>query len=127
MRWNDLGKEALSSSMSIHVTKLGGDWTMENSGLKQEGDVSLYGRGGNEMDFIIPKHVLNAATKCKKNLSCLRTGDTQDCCPVAKDINGLLFVKFRGSLVCGEYNLHFGGADICTCPVRRERYIRYKI
>ena len=100
---------------------------MVDSELKQEGDVSLYSRGVKEMDFIIPKHILNNATKCKRNLSCLRTGNAQDCCPVAKDINGLLFVDLRGSLCCGGYNLPFGRADICMCPVRKERHARYKI
>jgi len=113
--------------MNIHVTKLGGDWTMEDSGLKQEGDVSLYSRGGNGMDFFIPKHILNSATQCKRNLSCLRTGNAHDCCPIAKDINGLLFVDFRGSLLCGGYDLSFGRADICNCPVRKEMHARYKI
>ncbi len=99
---------------------------MADFGPKRGGDVSRKVWAGNEVDFVIPAHILNAATKCRKNLSCLRTGDTHDCCPVAKNINGLIFVKFRGSLVCGGYDLPFGGVDICTCPVRRERYIRYK-
>ena len=100
---------------------------MEDSELKRGGDASRYGWGGKEVDFFIPKHILNNATKCKRNLACLRTGNDQDCCPVAKDINGLIFVQFRGSLVCGGYDLPFGGADLCTCPVRRERYARYRI
>ena len=100
---------------------------MEDSGLKRGGDVSLYGWGGKEMDFIIPKHILNNATKCNRNLCCLRTGNAHDCCPIVKDINGLLFVDFRGSLICGGYNLPFGRAEICMCPVRKERHARYKI
>lgn len=100
---------------------------MVDSELKQEGDVSLYSRGVKEMGFIIPKHILNNAIKCKRNLSCLRTGNAQDCCPVAKDVNGLLFVDLRGSLCCGGYNLPFGRAEICMCPVRKERHARYKI
>lgn len=100
---------------------------MEGSELKRGGEVPRYGWGWNQMDFIIPKHILDNATKCKRNRACLRTGNDQDCCPVAKDINGLLFVEFRGSLVCGGYDLPFGSANICTCPVRRERYIRYKV
>jgi hypothetical protein len=79
------------------------------------------------MDFIIPKHILNNATKCKRNLLCLRTGNVHDCCRVTKDVNGVLFVAFRGSPPCGGYNLSFGYAEICTCPVRAEKFARYKI
>jgi len=115
------------ASRNVQVVKLGGDWTVADSGLKRWRDASRHGWGGKEMGFIIPKHILDAATKCKRNLSCLRNGSDQACCTVAKEINGLLFVDFRDALLCGGYNLPFGRADMCTCPVRKERYARYKI
>ena len=46
-------------------------------------------------------------------------------CVVKQNVNGVLFVDYRHSIVC-DCMLLFGVDYICTCPVRKEIYERYR-
>jgi len=74
----------------------------------------------------INEDIIKQTTKCKKNLSCL-SGDTTGLCEVEACINEKIhFLKCTYSNLCG-YQIPFGYSSVCSCPVRKELYNRYKI
>ncbi|VVB86680.1 Uncharacterised protein [uncultured archaeon] len=65
-------------------------------------------------------------TKCKKDFSCL-SGERTDLCMVEYCVNGEIhFLRCMYNSRCG-YQIPFGYSSVCTCPVRKELYNRYKI
>jgi hypothetical protein len=78
--------------------------------------------------------IIDKATKCHANLSCLNDKDTPKCsdrlamCPVESKIgDGMVFVNFNHDISC-IYNIPFvDNQIICNCPVRYEIYERYNI
>jgi hypothetical protein len=78
------------------------------------------------MSISIGDDLKKQATKCEKDCACL--GENSSICPVAiKMDTGVLFVDYNKRRSC-KYKMSYGYKDtICTCPVRKELYSRYKI
>lgn len=67
-----------------------------------------------------------AATKCRKELSCL-SDDREDMCIVEDCVKGdVHFVKCLNHESC-LYQYAFGDKFVCCCPVRKELFNKYKI
>jgi len=78
------------------------------------------------MKFTIEEHIKKAATKCRKDFSCL-TGNKECLCPV-RAINGNHTVQIDGSSANScKYCFHMEPKIYCLCPVRNELYNRYGI
>ncbi|HEY9204750.1 MAG TPA: hypothetical protein VIO58_02420 [Candidatus Methanoperedens sp.] len=68
--------------------------------------------------------ILKTATRCEKRLSCLLGTDV---CRVESCIDDKIhFIKCMNSESC-NYRIAFGYSYVCTCPVRKELFNRYKI
>jgi len=73
----------------------------------------------------ISNEVRMLATKCTKKHSCL-CGES-DFCGVEKCVNNaVLFIKCKQNASC-PYQIFFGNDFICSCPVRKAIYDKYKI
>ncbi|MBI9070515.1 MAG: hypothetical protein JEY94_02895 [Melioribacteraceae bacterium] len=80
------------------------------------------------MSYIVPKKIIAKAAKCNYNHSCVETGKCNgyDLCKV-EDTVGLdvLFIEYRNEHSCG-YMLNYGNSYMCTCPVRKYIFNKYK-
>jgi len=66
------------------------------------------------------------ANKCKKDHSCL-SGDATSLCKIEFCIEDKVhFIKCIDENPC-NYRIPFGYSYVCTCPVRKELYNRYKV
>jgi hypothetical protein len=78
------------------------------------------------MVFEIDNDIKGLATLCKSNLACLES-DCHTICIVKDCINGKVhFIECKDQNFC-TYKKSFGHNHICTCPVRKEIYNKYKI
>jgi len=78
-----------------------------------------------EFRYKIEKRIVDEAVKCEKEFQCL-SGDEECLCPVEDEIEGnILFVQSLN--VSCPYRISFGYSFICTCPVRKYLFIRYKV
>ena len=71
------------------------------------------------MQIDVPSDVLEQASKCKSNYSCIETrqcGDVVDCEVNYANGRNVLFLKSDKTIQC-PYRLIFGGATLCHCPV----------
>lgn len=76
------------------------------------------------MNIKVDDNILQKTTKCRKKFSCL-SGETP--CGVELCIdNKIHFIKCVSNKSC-NYRVSFGYSDVCTCPIRKELYNRYKI
>jgi len=75
----------------------------------------------------IEKETKESATKCEKNFACLMDKD-HTLCAVERYVNGdVIFIKCLDTKHCA-YKMPFGfSLWMCTCPVRKEFFKRYKI
>ena len=78
------------------------------------------------MKFEIPKDILVRTTLCPKNFACLDE-ETRDTCPISIPVGSdVCFVDYQGDNGC-RYAENYGyKRTICTCPVRKEIWKRYK-
>jgi len=74
----------------------------------------------------ISDDILKKATRCKKNISCLRDENAEICKVELCIENKIHFIKCINSKPC-SYKIPFGYSFVCICPVRKELYNRYKI
>jgi hypothetical protein len=77
------------------------------------------------MDIKVDDNIIEQTTKCRKNFSCL-SGETPIYSVESNINNKIHFIKCVNNKSC-SYILSFGYSFICTCPVRKELYNRYKI
>jgi hypothetical protein len=72
--------------------------------------------------------LVNATTHCEKGFSCLKEG-RGDCCQVVElDAKGNLYVECNKPVNAHcYYSYHVGKRPACTCPVRKELYLKYKL
>jgi hypothetical protein len=89
---------------------------------------SLNGKKPREETFQISEEILSQTTKCPKNFQCLTNRQTTMCSidGVIDKYNGL-FISKKTRRNCPYLTLFGYYSYICTCPTRREIYIRYKI
>ncbi len=73
----------------------------------------------------ISERIQEEASKCKKKLACLK--EKCELCAVADCVNdSVLFVKSEYNASC-PYQQMFGNEFICSCPVRKEIYEKYRL
>jgi len=78
------------------------------------------------MEIKIDANTLKQTLHCEQNFKCLKN-DLTELCKVENCFNGEIhFIQCSDKLVC-NYKQIFGSSSICTCPVRREIYNKYKI
>ena len=74
----------------------------------------------------ISEDALKNTTRCEKEFSCL-SGDSECLCKVEYCVDdSVLFVGGRVNSTC-RYQMSFGDRIICSCPIRKEIYKRWKI
>ncbi len=72
----------------------------------------------------VNNEIIKKTTKCKKNFRCL-SGETP-LCKVEERMGEVIFIMCKEHDPC-QYRSYFGYSQVCTCPVRKELYSRYKI
>ncbi len=78
------------------------------------------------MHIQISEDTIKKTTKCQKSFSCL-SGERKDLCEVESCVNDEIhFLKCMYNSLC-RYRVPFGYSSVCTCPVRKELYNRYRI
>lgn len=77
------------------------------------------------MNIKIDDNIIQKTTKCRKNFSCL-SGEINHICKVEECMSEIIFIKCAEQNPC-KYRTYFGYSQLCSCPVRRELYFRYKI
>lgn len=74
---------------------------------------------------IDPK-VIQSATKCPSNFSCL-SNQNHALCIVKECVNEkIYFLECPKDNLC-NYKISFGKFDTCSCPVRQEIYNQFKV
>lgn len=76
------------------------------------------------MTFEIDKAFVESATKCEKNLVCLKSADHVYCPVSCCVMHTVHYVECLHDEPCA-YKETLEGSPICTCPVRREIFNRY--
>lgn len=73
--------------------------------------------------FGIDDDVVDRATECNRAFSCL--AGAKDCLCDIEEVadDPILFIRPDRRLVC-PYKVSFGEFSLCTCPVRREIFLR---
>ncbi len=74
----------------------------------------------------IDEAILKSASKCERGFSCLSGHDRAICPPENLIQNDVLFVKSAQTKTC-PYLVHFGFGFVCSCPVRKRIYKRYRV
>ena len=74
----------------------------------------------------IDKKVLKKTTECKKNFVCLDNNSNILCKVVDSIKQEIHFVRCLTEIDC-NYKLLYGDNCICTCPTRKEIFIKYEI
>lgn len=77
------------------------------------------------MKIVVSEKSLHDADNCQNNYSCLN-GDRDSLCPVTRNINDKVHFINCLNHSC-MYQMAFGLAYICTCPVRKEIYNKYRM
>jgi hypothetical protein len=78
------------------------------------------------MIFKVDDLTINKTTKCEKNFSCL-SKKRKDLCKVTYTVEDkVYFVECQNTEPC-SYVVPFGHSFFCSCPVRKEVYVRYNI
>ena len=77
------------------------------------------------MEIKIDEDTLKSTTKCEKNFSCLK--DQNGLCKVEYYIPDIVyFAKCNEHISC-RYKKGYGNSFFCSCPTRKEIYIKYKL
>ena len=72
----------------------------------------------------IENKIIEETTKCEKEFACLAS-HAQKCCKVEHSVAGkVLFVESLDENEC-RYKVHFGYSFMCTCPTRKEIYLKH--
>jgi hypothetical protein len=74
----------------------------------------------------VPEEVLQKTTKCNKDFRCLSGQDAHLCRIICCIGHNSYFVKCLSDKDCPYLEPH-KKTELCTCPVRNEIYLRYKI
>jgi hypothetical protein len=80
----------------------------------------------NKVDIKIDEDVIKSTTKCEKDFKCL-VDNTYELCKVTEAVHDkVIFVKCLEESYC-NYKMGYGYSHTCNCPIRKERYKKYKI
>jgi hypothetical protein len=74
----------------------------------------------------IDQAILSSTTRCRRGFSCLSAVSRSICPPEQFIQDDVLFVKSARTKMC-PYLVHFGLGFVCSCPVRKGIYKRYRI
>jgi hypothetical protein len=79
----------------------------------------------NYMIVKIDESTVKSTTNCSKGMPCL-DGVKKTLCEVDECVSDeVFFVKCLNNKLC-SYRINFGYDLMCTCPIRKEIYKRYK-
>ncbi len=79
-----------------------------------------------KIDLNVHDDIIKNTNRCKKDHSCL-SGFAADLCQVEMCIGEKIhFIKCMNENIC-NYRIPFGYSFVCTCPVRKELYNKYKL
>ena len=82
------------------------------------------------MKVEIDEHVINNTIKCLWDYACLSNNNDNNhkICEINnKEYSGVVFIKYREEIKECNYSERFGSSSyLCTCPVRKEIYRKYK-
>ena len=77
------------------------------------------------MKYEISQTIIQQTTQCDKEFNCLKSGNHPSC--FIKDcVNNQVHFVVKHGRYC-PYSLYFGNEVICTCPVRKELFSKYKV
>ncbi len=77
------------------------------------------------MKYEISQEIFRQTLECDRDIECLVPGN-QPSCSIKDCVNQKVHFIAKHNRHC-PYHLHFGNEIICTCPVRKELYNRYKV
>jgi len=77
------------------------------------------------MKYEVSQAIIQQTIQCDKDFACLKPGNHPGC-SIKECINDQVHFVAKHSRYC-PYGLSFGNEVICSCPVRKELYNRYKI
>ena len=79
-----------------------------------------------KIEFQINDNVLRDTTKCRKDFSCL-SGEKECLCELKYcSYDQSYYINPNTEKFC-NYMICYGSTILCSCPVRREIFDRYKI
>jgi hypothetical protein len=99
------------------------------SSFKTESSFALalrWGRRGLSVKIEVSADVMERATRCQRQFSCL-SGAVESLCVVEYVVAGELYCLKRTSWRGCNYERRFGDTFLCICPVRQEIYDRYEV
>lgn len=83
-----------------------------------------------DLQFDIAKHIVTSASKCRWDYACLTNSNLKNhkICDVESSSGyNVLFIDHKQEKLNCKYRIRFGHSSyLCTCPVRREIYKKYK-
>jgi len=77
------------------------------------------------MKLEISEGIIQQTTKCDRDFECLKSGCKPNC-EVKDCVSGKVHFVDKHNGYC-RYSFRFGNGIICSCPVRKELYNRYKV
>jgi hypothetical protein len=77
------------------------------------------------MNYAVDEKIKEAATKCENGHACLECEEHELCAVQHFVMHELLFVECLHTASC-PYKEKVSKITICTCPVRKEIYRRYR-
>lgn len=78
------------------------------------------------MKYDLPQDIIDKASQCKFEFSCLNPETPRRCSVESVVLGTAVFVKKNDDNFC-NYNLPFGYSHICTCPVRKALHEKYGV
>ena len=76
------------------------------------------------MALTISQEIIDQATECDRDFSCL-VNSSEPSCKISACIKNAYFID-NLERTC-PYNIEYGHQHLCTCPVRKEIYRKYGI
>ncbi len=81
----------------------------------------------NTADIEIEEDIKKSTTKCEKNFSCLSDKNHKLCNAINTISNKIECVDCFGGKHCNYREPYGFSSYLCTCPIRKEIYRKYKI
>lgn len=74
----------------------------------------------------IDKQIINEASKCNKDCVCISSQSSPYCSIKDCVVGEIHFINCLEANFC-PYKIPFGEGIVCSCPVRKEIYNKYKV
>ena len=77
------------------------------------------------MKLKISEEIIQQTTKCDRDFACLKPDDKPSC-SIKDCVSQKVHFVAKHNRYC-RYSFRFGNEIICSCPVRKELYNRFKV